>query len=270
MRKQCLCRLLPALAVLALAAAPLAAQDIPKGPDTWATPGGGSTWIELNPADWEAICNVRKDFTLQVTFKGIKLDGEGDGSVVVTRNENAVFDSSGLAQVPVQVTTLQFQSEQTNTTPCGDLDFQVHLEGAQQVAQMEIRRDSSAGGYFFVDLPVDAVVEGFDHATGKLVGETEKSGLLKEPSGGTPWSYEPPAYPLDPNAPWFPGVTTTGERVTIVRNHAEILAQHAYRPVILCPKVNAADTTRTKARTGVVAQPALCPQPADPVPVGTE
>jgi len=266
MRKQCLCRLVPALAVLALVAAPLAAQDIPKGPDTWSTPGGGGTWIELSSADWESICGVQGAAAQQITFKGVALDGKGDGNVVVTRNEDAVFGSDGLAQVQVQVTTLQFQSEQDYRTPCGDLDFQVHLNGAQAPAQMEIRRDSSAGGYFFVDLPVDAVIEGYDHASGKLVGRTDKAGKLLEPAGGTPWSYDPPAYPLDPKAAWYPGVTTSGKRVTIVRQHT-FPAQHAYRPVILCPKYTTAAATKAQSVGGV--QPALCPQPV-PAPVSVE
>ncbi len=267
MRKQCLCWLLPVLAVLVLAAAPLAAQDISAGPDAWSTPGGGGTWIELNSADWESICGVQGALAQQITFKGVALDGMGDASVVVTRDEDAVFGSDGLAQVKVHVSALQFQSTQTSATPCGSLDFQVHLKGAQAPAQMEIRRDSSAGGYFFVDLPVDATVEGYDHSTGKFVGQAEKAGTLKEPAGGTPWSYDPPAYPPDPNAPWFPGVTTTGKRVTIVRPHT-FPAQHAYRLAILCPPIATTATTKSRSVGGV--QPSLCPQPVEPAPVSAQ
>ncbi|HSL83771.1 MAG TPA: hypothetical protein VLF66_13430 [Thermoanaerobaculia bacterium] len=230
-----LCRLAPAALAVLLLGAPLAAQDIPAGDDVWATTGDGTTHIELGSADWEAICRTSGS-AMQIQFKGIALDGQGDGSVVVTRLGDAVFGDDGLAYVDVQVTELAFGSVSTYSTPCGSLDFRVGLNGTQDTATMEIRREDTWGGHFFVDLPVDAVVQAIDPSTGRVVGRVLREGILDEPAGGTVWSYAPPANALDPGAPWHPGVNQNGQRVTIARQH-EFPAEHAYKPVTYCGNV---------------------------------
>lgn len=246
---------LAATAVLLLAA-PAAAQDIPAGPDTWATTASGTTYIELTSADWQAICGAAGG-SLQIQFKGIALRGQGDGSVVVTRFANADLTTSSVAYVPVKVTTLGFASVSSYGTPCGNLNFRVGLNGGQQTATMRIEREGSWGGHFFVDLPVDAVVTAINASTGATVGSVLKEGVLLEPSGGTVWSYTPAANPLDPNAPWHPGVNQAGQPVTISRYHQEILAAHAYKPVTYCGGA----VIGTKA----TASPSPSPCPAEPV-----
>lgn len=265
-------RVVPLMAALVLVAAPLAAQvginptgsiGIPKGVDSWATPGGGGTYIELNAADWEAICGVQNGASQQIIFKGVHIAGEGDNSVEVERLDDAVFNSSGLAYVNVRMKTLEFESTSTSSTPCpqGNLDFRVVLDGTQPTAVMEIQRQGSWGGHFFVDLPVNAIVEALHPSTGAVVGSTTKAGTLYDPTGGTPWSYNPPANPLDPNAPWHPGVTSTGQRVNIVRHHTWP-ASHLYKPVTYCQSTGTG-TTNSTSGTGVEGAEPAC---AEPVP----
>lgn len=249
------------LSAVALVAGPVAAQDIPAGDDTWATPGGGDTWVELNGADWATICGVTNGGPQQILFKGVTLQGQGDGSVVVTRLQDAVFDPTGVAQVPVVVRVLQFKSESTTSTPCGNLDFQVRLNGRQSTAQMEIRRESSSGGHFFVDLPVNAAVDAIDPSNGNVVGSVIKEGLLLEPATGTPWNYTAPKFALDPNAPWFPGVNSSGQRVTVVRHH-QFPAQHAYRPVTYCKTGTVGTASANSSDTAV--ESGLCPVQIEP------
>lgn len=226
-------RFVPVLAVFAVIAAPALAQGIPAGIDSWATPGGGGTYIELDGADWAAICGASNGQAVQVTFKGVAIQGQGDSSVEVQRLQNAVFNGQGIAYVPVRMRTLSFVSTGTTATPCGNLDFRVGLNGRQDTAQMEIRREGSWGGHFFVDLPVDAKIEAVNSNTGTVVGSVIKEGILYEPTSGTPWAYQPPSNPLDPNAPWHPGVTSTGQKVSIARYH-EYPASHLYKPVTYC------------------------------------
>lgn len=253
-----LCRLAPAALAVLLLAAPLAAQNIPAGDDVWATTGDGTTHIELGSADWEAICNASGS-AKQIQFKGIALDGQGDGSVVVTRLEDAVFGQNGRAYADVRVTALGFASVSTYSTPCGNLAFRVRLNGTQDTATMEIRREGNWGGHFFVDLPVDAVVEAIHPSTGRVVGRVQREGILDEPAGGTVWSYSPPAHALDPGAPWHPGVNQDGQRVTIARRH-EFPAEHAYKPVTYCG--NVVSNAATGPTPICVAEPV---EPAEPV-----
>lgn len=251
--------LAPAALAILLLAAPLAAQDIPAGPDTWATTGDGTTHIELGSTDWQAFCNASGG-AVQVQFKGVGLPGQGDGSVVVNREGDAVFGEDGRAYVDVKVTALGFASVTTYGTPCGNLNFRVGLNGEQQTVTMEIRKEGTWGGHFFVDLPVDAILTAIDPSTGKQVGRSVlKEGILKEPGGGTVWSYTPPPNSLDPDAPWHPGVNQSGQRVTITRRHEGIPAEHAYKPVTYCGGV----VIGTKATASPSPSPTPCP--AEPV-----
>lgn len=255
----------PVLAVLVLMAAPVAAQNIEAGPDTWATPGGGGTTIELNSADWQAICpnegpEEAATQSYQISFKGVPSPGQGDGSVVVERLGDAVFDGSNPALVQVRMTHLAFESESTTSTPCGDLDFRVGLDGRQDEATMQIRREGSWGGYFFVDLPVDTVIEAIDPVTQDVVGSVSKGGILEEPTSGTSWSYEAPDHALDPDAPWHPGVTSTGQRQTITRHH-QWPASHTYKPVIYCG--GGVATASTGSLEWDEAEPDPCGEPVE-------
>ncbi len=261
MRRIRLSKMVPVLAVLALVAAPVTAQDIEAGDDSWATPGGGNTWVDLSSADWQAICQTSSNQIVRITFKGVAMQGQGDGSVVVERTEDAVFDSAGLAQVDVRMKHLEFESTSTTSTPCGNLDFKVVLNGTQPTAQMEIERQGSWGGRFFVDLPVNAIVEARNPSTGALVGDVLKEGILYEPATGTPWSYDPPNNPLDPDAAWHPGVTSTGQKVTIARHHT-FPASHAYKPVTYCGS-GSVGVASTASSSIDIAQPSPCPQPID-------
>lgn len=261
MRRIRLSKMVPLLAVLALVAAPVTAQDIEAGDDSWATPGGGNTWVDLSSADWQALCQVNSNQVIRITFKGVPMQGQGDASVVVKRLGDIVFDSSNTDVVSVRMHHLEFESTSTTSTPCGNLDFRVVLNGTQPTAQMYVEREGDWGGRFFVDLPVNAVLEARNPSTGALEGSVLKEGTLDEPSTGTPWSYDAPDNPLDPDAAWHPGVTSTGQKVTIARHHT-FPASHAYKPVTYCGS-GSVGVASTSSSSIDIAQPSPCPQPID-------
>lgn len=227
--------LLLALGVLVLSASPGVAQaddegDIPAGLDAWNTPAGGSTYLTLTSADWQALCGV-SGASQQITLQGSDIQGYGDADTLVRRLDDAEFAGGDTATVDIVVEAISFVSESAQSTPCGTLSFSLALDGSveQRTSQMTIERESSAGGTFHADILVDAVITATGGGGGS-VGSLPYSGDLLDPQGGTPWAYAAPAGALNPNAPWHPGVTTSGQPVVTSRSYQDILAAHAYKP----------------------------------------
>lgn len=231
MRPIQLSKLVPALAfaALVLLAGAAGAQNIAAGDDVWNTTGDGSTYLTLGNSDWQTICGATGG-DQQIVLTGEDLPNQGDGDIIIHRNETADFSSGPDQTVHVQATALAFKSVSASSTPCGTLTFKMGLDGSTQpTTLMTIHRTSSLGGSFDADLTIGAKVTAYN-TSGQAIGSVSKVGSLANPGGGTPWAYAAPAGTLNPNAPWHPGVTTGGQPVTVVRSCAELLAQHAYKP----------------------------------------
>ncbi len=149
---------LPAIVcTLALLAVPaFAGGDVVySGTDVWTTPADGKTFIYFGadpiPADF--FCPGSKVFTGRIYLKGMPLvtDPEGafgDGDTMMARLDDAVFDSTGVANTRLQFVALSLVSMAPLKTVCGDFDLTLGLTGSQPVSHdMTIVREGN-GGYF--------------------------------------------------------------------------------------------------------------------------
>ncbi len=198
--------------LLALAALPALAQRvIPAGKDVWVTPANGQTVFTFPDGDVESLCGAlpSSSWTHQVALQGVPMTG-ADWDTMVVRLDDAVFNSSGVAQTRAQVANLDFRSTDTTVTPCGRLYFTVGLAGSQAPTTMTIVRTTAGGGVFHADIAVSVEIKAFEIHHGDYVGSLFYSFVLPNPTSGTPWS-------LGPNGQFRPGMTTTNNCVDVLR-----------------------------------------------------
>lgn len=232
-----------------LCALPLVAQDIPPGDDVWDSLGGGATEVTLSSADWKALCGVSVPDT-PVQLKGYNIAGLGTGDTVVTRLDNASFESGNTATVAIQLKDLSFVNDGTH--PCSPLTIRVTDAGSQALGTMTITRTSSAGGSFTARVPVNAVIEAVD-SNGVVKGSTAVSGVLGD-DGTSPWAYATGTSATTSQV-WKPGVDpATQQPVRVCRIGNKILpARHCYQPPPPCPVTKFPPPAGTDA--AVVAEP---------------
>jgi hypothetical protein len=219
-------------ALLALAATPVLAQNIPAGVDVWNTPGGGETYTTIMGADLDTVCGQGGNVDTTLVLKGVNLPDYGNGDIAIVRESEADL-SGGVAVINIHVEDVHFVSVNPVAATCGSLDVDVRpATSAQPATEMTIIREDDLGGVFHADIEIDLAFT-FTDANGDELGSLPVFARLLDPQGGTPWAYNPPSNPLDPNAPWFPGVTKTGEAVQVNRIYDPSLgipASHAYKP----------------------------------------
>jgi len=218
-------------AILTLAATPVLAQTIPAGVDVWNTPGGGETYTTLLGADLDTVCGRGGNPDTTVVLRGVNLPDYGNGDIAIRREQDADL-SGGAATVPIHVEDVHFVSVNPVDTTCGALDVDVTPADSQPSTEMTIIREDDLGGVFHADIEIDLVFT-FTNSDGDELGSLPVFARLLDPANGTPWAYNPPSNPLDPDAPWFPGVTKAGEQVQINRIYDPSLgipASHAYKP----------------------------------------
>ncbi len=269
---------LSAAALLLFLALPAAAIDIPEGDDTWNTPGNGGTTFTMPGADLDTICGIGGNVDTAIALKGKNLGGgQGNADIVIHRESDIDFDESATgeqtATTQVHVTDVHFVSKTSVPSTCGNLDFDVTLDGAQPSTTMAVTLDADGlGGDFDADIALNVAYQA--SSGGVDVGPPMPySGTLLNPPGGTPWGYTPPPNPLNGNAPWFPGVTKAGDPVNIVRlyNNPIFQALHGYFLAGLvgggCRSIEVVD-----GRTLISIRP--CPiddiEPIDIDPIGIE
>jgi hypothetical protein len=174
------------------AAAPGSAPaTIPAGKDFWTTPANGLTFFTFPAGDVESLCGASPsdDWDHKLVLKGVPLSSGPAYDTVVARLNDAVFDSTGTAKVPIQVVELHFASaDEGQDTPCGFVTWEVELAGAQGSTTMVLHRTSSHGGYFNADLILKVELKAFKD--GLYLGSLFYDFKLPDPSsGGTPWSF---------------------------------------------------------------------------------
>lgn len=203
---------LSGILLLVLAAVPALAQRvIPGGKDVWVTPANGQTAFTFPDGDVESLCGAAPSSAWghQVALEGVPMTGS-DWDTMVVRLDDAVFNSSGVAQTRAQVARLEFRSISTTVTPCGTLYFTVGLAGSQPVTTMTIVRTTPGGGLFSADIAVSVEIKAFEIHHGDYYGSLFYSFVLPNPAGGTPWS-------LGPNGGFRPGMTTANNCVDVLR-----------------------------------------------------
>lgn len=143
---------------LALLAIPAFAGDdvIYSGTDVWSTPADGKTFIYFGddpiPADF--FCPGSQVFTGRIFLKGVPLVTEpegafGNGDTIMARLDDAVFNSTGVANTRLQFVALSLASMAPYKTVCGDFDLTLSLTGVQPISHdMTIVREGNGGGYF--------------------------------------------------------------------------------------------------------------------------
>jgi hypothetical protein len=262
--------------VAVLCALPLTATsppDIPRGDDTWDTPGGGGTNTVLTSADWFALCGVTVPDTA-VQFKGYNIAGQGSADTVVTRLDDAALPTiTSSVNVRIQLKALSFVSDGSH--PCSPLTLRARQDSTQAIGSMTITRTSSAGGTFSASVPVTAIIESVN-SSGGVVGSTLVNGVLNDTSS-SPWSYQPPSSGAPRTAPWYPGVdpvTKTTTRVCRIGNK-NAPSQHCYQPAPKCGTVRTATVglsagTGTGTGSGTDAIAVAEPCYFEAVPVGTD
>lgn len=182
--------LLFVFALLAVAALPAAAQNIPAGNDYWTTYGTGNTYVNLPAGELESLCGLppTAGWNRTLRFRGVPVFADSD--TIVRRLDNATFSTTtgNTATVRVQVTGLRFQGLTTYSTPCGPVTVQATLNGQQPITSMKITRTSATGGFFNSQLRVNAQLI-FTHAgTTTELGRLFYNFDLPDP-GNTVWSY---------------------------------------------------------------------------------
>jgi hypothetical protein len=203
---------LAGILLMTLASLPALAQKvIPAGKDVWVTPANGQTVFTFPDGDVEALCGAAasSSWDHKITLQGVPIAG-GDWDTMVLRLDDAVFNSSGVAQTRAQVSYLDFRSSGTTATPCGTLYFKVGLAGSQATTTMTIVRTTAGGGLFHADIAVSVEIKAYEIHHGDYVGSLFYSFILPNPSAGTPWS-------LGPNGEFRAGMTTTNNCVDVLR-----------------------------------------------------
>lgn len=248
-----------------LAAFPAMAQDIPAGEDPWNTPGGGRTYFTIPAADLDSLCGPGNT-DQRVDLVGVALDGLGNADTIVERLDNAILRRDGdTATVRARFKAAHFKSETSVPSTCGDLDFEVQLlgqTGTQPETALTISRDSASGGTFIGDLVGHFVFQASLASTGDFVGSLSYLDMQLTSDTPTPWSYNPPPDPLDPDAAWFPGVQN-GSRVVLCRGKL-VPAFHCYT----LPKPTCTSTSTSDADGGLTKEP--CKIDEEPVPTALE
>lgn len=178
------------LLFVSLAALPAAAQSIPPGLDYWVTPNNGQTFFDFPAGDVESLCSLppMSGWNHRVVLKGVPIAADYD--TVVKRLDTAVFAGTS-AQTRIIVQGLKFASAATQSTPCGALDWQVGLAGAQSITLMKLRRTSSQGGLFSADIAVNVEFRAYKAGSSVYVGSLFYNIVLPDPQSGTPWSFGP-------------------------------------------------------------------------------
>jgi hypothetical protein len=182
-----------AIALATLAAVQATAQVVKKGVDYWVTPNNSMTKFKFKEGDVETLCKVRPDpkWNHQVILRGVRTQGS-DWDSAVARLANAKFNPAGTASTPVQFKSLALASTTASDTPCGKLDWSVRLaRGVQPITKMKITKTSKRGGTFFVNLALRVEMRAVKADTGAYVGSLFYDVKLKDPPGGTPWSFSP-------------------------------------------------------------------------------
>ena len=156
--------LLVALAVLFLAALPVAAAEpIQRGIDAWTTVPE-ATWADLNdnPLPAGFFCKDFPGFSGQIYLKGVPIMADGGllsrTDTIVERLDDAAFNKRGVAFTRVRLLALQLTGVETFKTACGDYKVDVTLDGEQPLSRMRILRENNKGGRFMVPLAVNTKI----------------------------------------------------------------------------------------------------------------
>jgi|CXWL01.1.fsa_nt_gi hypothetical protein len=192
-------RKLTILALLLLAAAPLAAAPVDRGVDLWRTRGNGTTFIDFsaNPIPAGFFCDGSPAFTGKVAFEGVPLETDIPGGLfgadtVVERLDDANFNRRGQATTRIQVRALSLSSVKPIATGCGLWSVLISLEGEQPTTHMRLVRTGANEGYFQAPLALNGKLT-FVQLTG--VGNREPLSLARpvefKITPKIPWSVQP-------------------------------------------------------------------------------
>ena len=284
-------RKLTILALLLLAAAPLAAAPVDRGVDLWRTRGNGTTFIDFsaNPIPAGFFCDGSPAFTGKVAFEGVPLETDIPGGLfgadtVVERLDDANFNRRGQATTRIQVRALSLSSVKPIATGCGLWSVLISLEGEQPTTHMRLVRTGANEGYFQAPLALNGKLT-FVQLTG--VGNREPLSLAR-----------PVEFKITPKIPWSvqPGIVdrqidyvrvdTDGDREPDRLSSAAAASRPASaarplpaRPSPMAPSARStsascatsrtATATRGPLSSGAAPSRASPPRPRPPAPTST-
>lgn len=207
------------LVILALLAAPVAAQTIPAGIDVWTTKDDGNTWVDFtdNPLPGNFFCAGSAPFSQVVKVKGLPIVTSPSGvlkqtDTIIQRLQSATFDASGNATTQIQAKAICFQEKNTFTVTCGDgstttWKTRVRINpSVSHVTTMTIHKNPSGpGGTYDATVIVPGLVRFVNASTGQSTAEAAETINLQVT--GASWA----------STPGNGGVTYTGS-VTITQS----------------------------------------------------
>ena len=194
--RQCLLRAGWSLAVLALIAAPVAAQTIPAGIDVWTTKNDGNTWADFsnNPLPANFFCPGSPAFAQVVPLRGLPIVTNPAGvlnqtDTIIQRLQSVTF-SNGVGSTPIQVRAVCFQEKNLLSIACssGTTTFKTRVRinpNVSAVTTMTIYQ----GGTYDASLVVPGLVSFINTATGQSTAEAPETVNLSVT--GASWASQP-------------------------------------------------------------------------------
>ncbi len=158
------CTLTLAVAALALAAVPAAADDvIYGGVDAWKTVAITHSTFADDPIPADFFCPGSAPFTGRVALRGVPIATEPEGALdgrdtLVGRLDDARFDAEGVARTRVALIALNLVSVEPVDTGCGRYEMRVVLDKEQPTTEMTIVRTNDLGGTFESPLAINTRV----------------------------------------------------------------------------------------------------------------
>ncbi len=153
---------LTALLTMILLAAPLFAQKIAPGYDTWKTVGNGETFMDFSDSPIPAgfFFEGSEPFTGAISFVGVPLATEPAGALqgtdtIIERMDTAAFDEDGLASSRMRIMALSLASPEPIDIDGSLWDVGVSLAEVQPITEIVYEKLTEDTGEFLADLVVN-------------------------------------------------------------------------------------------------------------------